>query len=152
MFLLLIFCTGVGLILSVIGVYFRDVEYIWDVLTQLLFYMVPIVYPFERIKGHWTRILIKINPLYSMIECLGKAFFTAICSALSCLLMQRLYRLQRLQSEFGYSTRRAMTSFSIFNIKIYKFKGTRNSRAFVFLCFLYYSSASCLTVNRHEIS
>jgi ABC-2 type transport system permease protein len=68
MFLLLIFCTGVGLILSVIGVYFRDVEYIWDVLTQLLFYMVPIVYPFERIKGHWTRILIKINPLYSMIE------------------------------------------------------------------------------------
>lgn len=68
MFLLLIFCTGVGLILSVIGVYFRDVEYIWDVLTQLLFYMVPIVYPFQRITGHWTRILIKINPLYSMIE------------------------------------------------------------------------------------
>ena len=68
MFLLLIFCTGVGLILSVIGVYFRDVEYIWDVLTQLLFYMVPIVYPFQRITGHWTRIIIKINPLYSMIE------------------------------------------------------------------------------------
>ncbi len=68
MFLLLVFCTGVGLILSVIGVYFRDVEYIWDVLTQLLFYMVPIVYPFTRITGHWTRLIIKINPLYSMIE------------------------------------------------------------------------------------
>lgn len=68
MFLLLVFCTGVGLILSVIGVYFRDVEYIWDVLTQLLFYMVPIVYPFQRIKTQWTRMLIKINPLYSMIE------------------------------------------------------------------------------------
>lgn len=68
MFLLLIFSTGVGLILSVISVYFRDVEYIWDVLTQLLFYMVPIIYHLSTIKTHWTRIVIKINPLYSMIE------------------------------------------------------------------------------------
>ena len=29
--------------------------------------MVPIVYPFTRITGHWTRLII-INPLYSMIE------------------------------------------------------------------------------------
>lgn len=68
MVLLLIFSTGVGLILSVLSVYFRDVEYIWDVVTKLLFYMVPIIYPLQRITSDWIVIIIKINPLYSMIE------------------------------------------------------------------------------------
>lgn len=68
MLLMLIFSTGVGLILSVLCVYFRDIEYIWDVVTQLLFYMVPIIYHLETINRDWTRFIIKINPLYSMIE------------------------------------------------------------------------------------
>lgn len=66
--LLLIFSTGVGLILSVVCVYFRDIEYIWDVLCQLLFYMVPIIYPLQSITSDWIPFIIKINPLYSMIE------------------------------------------------------------------------------------
>lgn len=68
MILLLIFSTGVGLILSVLCVYFRDIEYIWDVVTQLLFYMVPILYPLQNITTEWITVVIKINPLYSMIE------------------------------------------------------------------------------------
>ena len=68
MFLLLVFSTGVGLILSVVAVYFRDVEYIWDVACTLLFYMVPIIYPLQRITTDWIVFVIKINPLYSMIE------------------------------------------------------------------------------------
>lgn len=67
MLILLVFSTGVGLILSVLCVYFRDIEYIWDVLMQLLFYMVPILYHLSTIKG-WKVFVIKINPLYSMIE------------------------------------------------------------------------------------
>lgn len=68
MALLLVFSTGVGLILSVVSVYFRDVEYIWEVLTQLLFYMVPVIYPLQNITTRWIIVVIKINPLYSMIE------------------------------------------------------------------------------------
>ena len=68
MILILFFSTGVGLILSVVGVYFRDIEYIWDVVTRLLLYMVPILYPLQRIKTQWIIYVIKINPLYSMIE------------------------------------------------------------------------------------
>lgn len=68
MFLLLLFSTGVGLILSVICVYFRDVEYIWEVFSQLLFYMVPIIYPLSKIKTDWILNLIYVNPFYSMIE------------------------------------------------------------------------------------
>lgn len=68
MFLILVFSTGVGLVLSVLCVYFRDIEYIWDVLCNLLFYMVPILYPLQNITTHWITVVIKINPLYSMIE------------------------------------------------------------------------------------
>lgn len=68
MIILLVFSTGVGLILSVLSVYFRDIEYIWDVVTRLLFYMVPIIYPLKRITSDWIVVIIKINPLYSMIE------------------------------------------------------------------------------------
>lgn len=68
MAILLVFVIGVGLILSVLQVYFRDVEYIWDVFCTLLFYCVPIIYPLQKITQHWTEFLIKINPLYSMLE------------------------------------------------------------------------------------
>lgn len=72
MLLILIFSTGVGLILSVLCVYFRDIEYIWEVLTRLLLYMVPILYPLQNINKDgdrdWIVYIIKINPLYSMIE------------------------------------------------------------------------------------
>ena len=68
MILVLIFSTGVGLILSVLEVYFRDIEYIWQVVTRLLMYMVPILYPVESITTDWIVYVIKINPLYSYIE------------------------------------------------------------------------------------
>lgn len=68
MFLILVFSIGVGLILSVLCVYFRDIEYIWDVVCQLLFYMVPIIYTLRIIETPWIQWVIKINPLYSMIE------------------------------------------------------------------------------------
>lgn len=69
MFLVLMFSVGVGLILSVVSVYFRDIEYIWDVLCRLLLYTVPILYPMSKIDPNgWTIKLIKINPLYSYIE------------------------------------------------------------------------------------
>lgn len=68
MFLILVFSVGVGFILAVLNVYFKDIEYIWDVLTRLLLYMVPILYPLQRIETQWIIYVIKINPLYSMIE------------------------------------------------------------------------------------
>lgn len=69
MILILMFSTGVGLILSVLCVYFRDIEYIWGVFTTLLFYMVPILYSLDAIKKKTYLInIIKINPLYHMIE------------------------------------------------------------------------------------
>lgn len=68
MAILLVFVIGVGLILSVLQVYFRDIEYIWEVFCTLLFYCVPIIYPLKSITTDWIVWIIKINPLYSMLE------------------------------------------------------------------------------------
>lgn len=68
MLILLVFTIGVGLILSILNVYFRDIEYIWNVFSTLLFYMVPILYPLQKITTPWIEYVIKINPLYSMLE------------------------------------------------------------------------------------
>lgn len=66
--IILLFSTGIGLMLSVLSVYFKDIEYIWQVFTRLLFYMVPIIYPISKITTPWIIKVIQINPLYSMIE------------------------------------------------------------------------------------
>ena len=44
MALLAIFSSGVGMMLSVLYVRYRDVEPIWEVFTQILFYASPILY------------------------------------------------------------------------------------------------------------
>lgn len=66
--ILLVFATGVGLVLAVLQVYFRDIQYIWDVICTLMFYVVPIIYTIDSIKQQWTRFIIRINPLYHIIE------------------------------------------------------------------------------------
>ena len=45
MVLLTVFATGVGLILSVLNVYFRDLQYLVGIGLQLWFYATPIIYP-----------------------------------------------------------------------------------------------------------
>ena len=68
MLLILFFSTGIGLVLSVLCVYFRDIEYIWGVFQTLLLYMVPVLYHISAIKNDYIRFIIRINPLYHMME------------------------------------------------------------------------------------
>jgi ABC-2 type transport system permease protein len=43
--LLAMFAAGVGMLLSVLFVRFRDIQPIWDVTAQVMFYAAPIIYP-----------------------------------------------------------------------------------------------------------
>ena len=43
--LLALFAVGIGMLLSVLFVRFRDIQPIWDVSSQVLFYASPIIYP-----------------------------------------------------------------------------------------------------------
>ena len=60
---LALFCVGMGLLLSAAMVFFRDIQFLWGVLTTIWMYLTPIFYPVsilpEGIKG-----IVEANPLY----------------------------------------------------------------------------------------
>ena len=45
------FIYGAGLLLSALYVYFRDLNQIWQVVTQILFFCSPIIYPLSTIPA-----------------------------------------------------------------------------------------------------
>jgi ABC-2 type transport system permease protein len=67
---LVVFATGLAMLLSVLFVRFRDVKPIWDVIIQMLFYVTPILYPIEALLarsetfGH----LAMCNPLAMVVQ------------------------------------------------------------------------------------
>jgi len=70
--LLAIFALGIGLVLSVWNVRYRDVGYLATIALQFLFYVTPIVYPLslipERALGLPVRDIIRLNPLSQFTE------------------------------------------------------------------------------------
>ncbi len=63
--LLFLLSIGCGMILSVLNVFFKDIEYIYDVFCMLLFYITPVFYKVTNLKvGSWFVLILKLNPLY----------------------------------------------------------------------------------------
>lgn len=46
-----VFGTGIALMLSVGSVYFRDLGYLWNIISQLWFYATPVIYDPDRFEG-----------------------------------------------------------------------------------------------------
>lgn len=67
--ILLILCIGIGLILSTLEVFFKDIEYLYDVFCMLLFYLTPIFYSVETLKlSKPIAMALMANPLYSIVS------------------------------------------------------------------------------------
>lgn len=64
---LVAFTTGVSLLLSSLYVRFRDLVLIWSVLTTVVFYGSPILYPVEIIPSS-LRFMLAVNPLAPIFE------------------------------------------------------------------------------------
>lgn len=65
--MLTIFNLGVGMILSALFVFFRDIGYLYDVFTLLLMYMSAIFYQVDRFPA-WVQRVFLINPVYVAIK------------------------------------------------------------------------------------
>ncbi len=63
---IVIFSLGIGLILSVYAVYFRDLLHLYGVFTTLLMYLTPIFYPITLLPNG-IRWLINANPLTQFV-------------------------------------------------------------------------------------
>jgi ABC-2 type transport system permease protein len=60
------FATGIGLMLSAFFVRYRDIEPIWDVASQMLFYVSPILYVATLVPEQF-RDLYLLNPLATLL-------------------------------------------------------------------------------------
>lgn len=64
---LMLFNIGVGLILSALFVFFKDVQYLYDIFTMLLMWMSAIFYPVEQFSLTVQR-LFMLNPVFAYIH------------------------------------------------------------------------------------
>ncbi len=65
--LLAAFCLGLGLILSVVAIYFADIAEMYKVGLRAWFYLTPIIYPEAMLQDNGAGWLLQINPLYHLI-------------------------------------------------------------------------------------
>jgi len=65
---ILIMVVGIGLILATLDVFFRDMEYIWNIIIMLIMYLSAIFYDAESLITGRYGFLIKYNPLYAIIN------------------------------------------------------------------------------------
>ena len=73
---LVLFNIGVGLVLSALFVFFRDIQYLWSVFTQLLMYMSAIFYTIDR-YSYTAQCLFLLNPVYLFIRYFRKIVIEA---------------------------------------------------------------------------
>lgn len=64
---LYLFCMGLGLFLAQAAVFFRDIQYIWGVLTLAWMYLTPVFYPVDSLPQTLANLIKILNPMYAYI-------------------------------------------------------------------------------------
>lgn len=73
-FIQLLLTTGISLIFSAFNLFYRDIQYLTNLLLMLWMYMTPIVYPLSLVPGKYVW-LYKLNPTVGIIEGYRSALF-----------------------------------------------------------------------------
>ena len=69
LFLLMLFCMGVGLALSALSVFFRDVIHLWGVIMTAWTYAAPLFWDIAMINGMGPlmQTILRANPMYAFV-------------------------------------------------------------------------------------
>jgi len=89
---LVLFNIGVGLILSALYVFFRDMQYLWRVCTQIIMYMSAIFYQVDNYSTHIQRLFL-LNPVYVYIKYFRVIVIDAVVPSLAFHLLMAAYAL-----------------------------------------------------------
>lgn len=99
----MMFCAGLGMVLGVLNVFFRDVGQLFAICLQFWFWLTPIVYPIS-ILPEWVQRLLQLNPLTNLIASYQNLFLYGqwpvwssllpvfIAGVVMCLIGLRLFR------------------------------------------------------------
>lgn len=76
LFLLMCFCMGVGMMLSALAVFFRDVMHLWSVVLTAWMYLTPIFWTTDFISqmAHWIQVVVIVNPMYNYLQFMRDIF------------------------------------------------------------------------------
>lgn len=72
---LVVLALGISFLLAALFVRFRDISHIWEVILQIMFYAVPIIYPLTM-PPQWIREIISLNPLTQILQDLRAVLIT----------------------------------------------------------------------------
>lgn len=64
--MLTLFCIGLGMLISALSVFFRDVMHLWGVIMTAWTYATPLFYPYEMLAD-WMQTIMQFNPMYHYI-------------------------------------------------------------------------------------
>ena len=87
---LILFNVGMGLFLSSLYVFFRDMTYLWSLFVMLLMYMSAIFYPVEILPDFLGK-LIYLNPVYVYIRFFRAIVIDGAAPSLSLWLLSAIY-------------------------------------------------------------
>lgn len=62
-----IFSVGIGMILSTLNVFFRDISHLYSVWITAWMYLTPIIYPVEILPSK-IRTIVELNPMYYYVD------------------------------------------------------------------------------------
>ncbi len=74
--LLMCFCMGLGMMLSALAVFFRDVMHLWTVVITAWMYLTPIFWTTDYISqmAHWIQVLVVVNPMFNYLQFMRDIF------------------------------------------------------------------------------
>lgn len=73
-FVQILLTTGVSLLLSAANLFYRDIQYLANLLMILWFYVTPVVYPLSLVPQQYVW-LYKLNPMVGLVEGYRSALF-----------------------------------------------------------------------------
>lgn len=72
---LAVFSFGLGLLVSALNVYFRDVEHFMTIVLLVWIYLTPVIYPLTMPGVQRYVTILKINPMTEMAECFRSVLY-----------------------------------------------------------------------------
>jgi ABC-type polysaccharide/polyol phosphate export permease len=73
--LLALFTTGVALTLAAANVFYHDVNYLWGILSQILFYATPVIYNPATLDVRLLRVIANYGPTGSFITAIHEVMY-----------------------------------------------------------------------------
>lgn len=78
LFLLVLFCSGIGLIVGSLAVFFRDVVHLWSVILTAWTYLTPIFWVPTQLSANgaptWVMSIVELNPMYGFVTFMRDIF------------------------------------------------------------------------------